>query len=190
MSIEARSSTVKRQLLSDENGGNVENKTELQSSSRIPLSPKQINQNGKVLKVDPRHPMKKRILAYNQLLMKENQDKSTENRSILPPVNGSPKRKLNLESSPESLSLQEKSSMNKSPSPRRYTMLKDASFSEVSLSQNIENFFTQKAVDKSDCTRSVRERLEPVERWNGALALMQLASSPPSRKFSNSSSEL
>uniref|UniRef100_H2YMJ7 C2H2-type domain-containing protein n=1 Tax=Ciona savignyi TaxID=51511 RepID=H2YMJ7_CIOSA len=55
---------VKRQLLTD---GCPDDHAE---PVRIPLSPKRLDQNGQMLKPDPRQPFKKRILAYNKLLMK------------------------------------------------------------------------------------------------------------------------
>ena len=190
-SAEPRGSTAKRQLLSDENATNSELKAEENSDPavRIPLSPKRINQNGQVLKVDPRQPMKKRILAYNQMLMKENQEKVnsppnqvTSQRSILPPVEISPRRKLDLENSPELL-LSAGKKTTTTP-PKKYNYLKEI---DSPGEQKAGGLSRSPRLDKSPLLSQKMHDSDPADRWNGALALMQLASSPPSRKFSQQS---
>jgi len=192
VSVEPRGSTVKRQLLTDENTANSELKVEENSDPavRIPLSPKRINQNGQVLKVDPRQPMKKRILAYNQLLMKENQEKVTSprhvtlQRPLLPPVDMSPRRKLDVQNSPEPILLSGKKTT--STPPKKYGYLKELDSPGEQRSNGISR---SPRLDKSPCLNKNSQACDsdPADRWNGALALMQLASSPPSRKFSQQS---
>ena len=182
---------MKRQLLSDENAINPELKLQENGEPivRIPLSPKRINQNGQILKVDPRQPMKKRILAYNQMLMKENQEKLASpsnvslHRPFLPAVDSSPRRKLDVETSPRPVSLSETNS--NATSPRKYEFLKEL---DSSVGQRISSLSKSPRCEKSHrLSPEVRSEFDPSERWNGALALMQLASSPPSRKFSQQS---
>ena len=154
---------------------------------RIPLSPKRINQNGQVLKVDPRHPMKKRILAYNQML-KEKQEKlsngSSLQRPTLPPVDVSPRRKLDIENSPDSISLRSK--IAKNTPPKKYSYLRDLESQNTINLNGLPNSFRPSG-KTSPSSLKVPEHSDPSERWNGAMALMQLASSPPTRKFSQQS---
>ena len=133
--------------------------------------------------------MKKRILAYNQMLMKENQEKLTApssvglQRPILPPVDVSPRRKLNIENSPETISLAAKTP-NITP-PKKYSYLKEL---ESPLEPKTGGLTRSPRLDKSPVLSPITHtQSDPSERWNGALALMQLASSPPSRKFSQQS---
>ena len=167
--------------MSDENTNNQEVKAldPVDPAVRIPLSPKRINQNGQVPKIDPRHPMKKRILAYNQMLLKENQEKSSNARAvqrpILPPVDVSPKQKIDIENRLESLRSVDSEVYS---SPKRYSFLGDLDSSPRKTSKS-------PSANDSTCFKD-SSCSEPLDKWNGALALMQLASSPPSRKFSNS----
>ncbi|XP_076811772.1 uncharacterized protein LOC143458788 [Clavelina lepadiformis] len=221
----SRGSSAKRQLLSDneENYSGIKDNEQEEPAVRIPLSPKRLNQNGQVLKVDPRHPVKKRILAYNQFMMKENQEQVSplspflqRPYPILPPVTITSPSKCPLVGNAESpnsdasfTSLLKIESDEKNNLCRKYSFLRDLESVENNLAETskVKDTILAEKMDVVETsiqhqnkspTRTRQIRLsgeenqgvnETSDRWNGALALMQLASSPPSRKISSSSDD-
>ncbi|XP_078484962.1 zinc finger protein [Ciona intestinalis] len=171
---------VKRQLLADTPGCKDDAE---EPAVRIPLSPKRMDQNGQVMKFDPRQPFKKRILAYNKLLMR----RSNDARDKCPPQ-GSIKQKLNLNEN-----LHWKNSL---PSPilesklkcsEKFSFLEELeSNSDLILTTNLSPLKGKAKKENVVNTASLSPVSEPTDRWNGALALIQLASSPPSRKVKES----
>nr|CAB3267997.1 ZF(C2H2)-76 zinc finger protein [Phallusia mammillata] len=201
----SRGSSVKRQLLTDENKESFIKLNEAEDGAvRIPLSPKRLNQVVQVPRIDPRQPVKKRILAYNQLLMKQMKDQP-ENKVTLPPIErslpvlpsiNSPKRKLNLGNDSSLSPVQSLLQLEQQKSPlQKYSFLKDLE-SVHEKSTPVKQPNTCSVIVRRDSAEQ-QSRRSPApnksetfsDRWDGALALMQLASSPPTKVSANNCDE-
>jgi len=170
-------------------------------------------------RIDPRQPVKKRILAYNKLLLKQSAGE-TENiptprpLPLLPPLSSaSPKRKLVLDvrDEPALEAAQRLPNLEREKTElANYSFLKELNAAHEKVEnvrrsntcsvivrrgsvagqeRNVDHVQEACSNNKQAASKSGKETATSSDRWDGALALMQLAASPPSRKSRDNSFE-